>query len=104
MEIGLGHLGWSPAQFWDCSYRELLAAWRGHQHKQQQDDYRAGVIATALMQAQGATRTDGKDWSPGVWFPSLRPTPVYDDNGIQVITIQDTLKPGETFHEFGSDE
>ena len=29
MEIGIGHLGWSPEQFWDSTHKELLCGMYG---------------------------------------------------------------------------
>ena len=33
MEVGLGHMGFSPAVFWAMSLTEWRAAYRGYRHK-----------------------------------------------------------------------
>ena len=100
MEMALGHLGWTVEQFWCVTLPEFRAAWRGYQQREQQADYRAGVIAMSIMQAQGAKRQDGQAWTPALWFPSLRPPPGEEDPADM---IRAQLGPGESFHEFGDE-
>lgn len=48
MTMGMGRLGFSPEQFWDCTMSELLLAYAGHLDNQAQEDWRAGTIAASM--------------------------------------------------------
>jgi hypothetical protein len=69
----MGHLGWSPTEFWDASVDELLSAYAGYREREDAADYRAGLITEIVAASQGVKKQDGARFVVSDFFPRLRP-------------------------------
>jgi hypothetical protein len=103
--MGMGEIGWSPRVFWSSTLPDLLAAYRGYQDKQKRADARAGEIVALMANINRDREKQPDAFTPDIWFPSLYKKPVIQvgDDGIPEISLESTLRPGETFREFGDD-
>jgi hypothetical protein len=64
-------LGLSSEEFDDLSPKEFDALLERHKEHIKRDDYRAGLVAAMVLNAQRGKK-DAKIWQPGDFFPDLK--------------------------------
>ena len=52
LELALGILGWSPAQFWDATCYELSCAWVGRFRYKSEGPWTKEIVDAAAMKAE----------------------------------------------------
>ena len=71
MQLALGHLGWTPAVFWEASLDELTTALEGYRQRQQQEDLRFGKLMALYLNVHRDEQKHPEPFTPLDFFPSL---------------------------------